>query len=187
MAEALSRLISNADCCVILVIRQRQAEGLRAWAWTWGAVGILENPAKSLEEEIRNPWRRHFKRATRDCELFETHARSERAVISEDSFLRMRWPTRVDSNSAVNLDLLMATSTAPTLAGGRYSTAREIGQKFAEQDYPTYFIENVARQIRTTQDLHIWKEMVRLRPDLAARYAIIASLQAGAASTCSLY
>jgi hypothetical protein len=162
--------IKRVDDLIEQVESLGEAEGLKDMAWTWGAVGILKNPSIALPQEITDAWRLHFRRASRDCELFRTHAPSERAVVSKDGFLRLRWPTRVDEKGPVKLDLLLATPTAPTLTGGRYPSPREIGGRYANQNYPTYFIENVTRQIRTAQDIPIWKTMILSRPDWEVRY-----------------
>jgi hypothetical protein len=180
-AVPCSRDIKGVDDLIEQAGSLAEAEGLKDLAWTWGAVGILENPSIALPQEITDAWRQHFRRASRDCELFRTHAPSERAVVSEDGFLRLRWPTRVDGNGPVKLDLLLATPTAPTLTGGRYPSPREIGSKYANQDYPTYFIGNITRQIRTAQDLPIWKAMILSRPDWEAHYERIGrTVSAGA-------
>src|SRR5262249_53402570 len=114
-AVPFSHDINGADDLIERVESLGEAEGLRDLAWTWGAVGILKNPSISLPQGMEEVWRQYCGCPSRNCELSGTPAPSERAVISKDGFLRLRWPTRVNEKGPVKLDLLLGTPTAPTL------------------------------------------------------------------------
>lgn len=143
------------------------AEGLQEW--TWGAIGILVKPRATIANDILNSWRAYFAKNARACEVFSAHANSETAVLNDGGILRLDWPTRL-SRKNLELDLLLATATAPSMnhpgdREKRYARPREIGETYAKQSTPEYFIENVRHDIRTNQDVAIWKAMVRQRPE----------------------
>lgn len=166
----------NTPCDLIEEVQAlADAEGLEVDS-KWGAVGLLKNPAVELPPAIRSQWADYFRNTSSGCELFEVHSQSEGAVVSRDGALKLRWPTRVDGNRPVDFDLLLATPTVPTLNAGRYPSPKEIGKRYAERDYPTYFICNVENSIRTAQDAGIWREMVKKRPGWKAQYANVDAL-----------
>jgi hypothetical protein len=161
-------LIQTADD---LITEARElAEAERLDDWTWGAVGVLANPTSKVPGEILAGWREFASERLRDCDLFTQHTKSERSTLSPSGLLRLRWPRRVGNVKAINLDLLLATPTAPTLINGRYPRPREIGETYARQDRPEYFVKNVRHRIRTARDRDIWKSSLRLSPDWAKQY-----------------
>jgi hypothetical protein len=146
-----------------------KAEGLAEW--TWGAVGVLANPSSKVPYEILAGWRAFAAERLPNCDLFTEHARSERPPLSPSGLLRLRWPLQVGKLKAINFDLLLATPTAPTLIDGRYPRPREIGDMYARQNHPEYFVKNVRHRIRTAHDKDIWKSSLRLRPEWARQYS----------------
>lgn len=101
--------------------------------------------------------------------------------MNRHGFLRIHWPTAVSGESGVELDLLLATATAPRVSrfGGkvrRYARAHEIGETYAKKQDPEYFAKNVRDGIRTNQDVQIWMAMVRKRPEWADKYADVGEL-----------
>jgi len=158
-----------------LIIEARElAKAERLAEWTWGAIGVLVNPTSKVPGEVLAGWKDFATQRLHGCELFTKHTQSERPILSQSGFLRLRWPQPVDRSKSINLDLLLATPTAPTLAGGHYPRPREIGEKYARQNRPEYFVENVRHQIRTGHDKDIWKNSLRLRPEWAKQYADVA-------------
>jgi hypothetical protein len=147
------------------------AQAERLAEWTWGAVGVLANPTSKVHGEILAGWKEFASERLRDCDLFTQHTKSERSTLSSSGLLRLRWPHRVDNLKAIDLDLLLATPTAPTLIDGRYPRPREIGETYARQDRPEYFVKNVRHRIRTARDRDIWKSSLRLKPEWAKQYA----------------
>jgi hypothetical protein len=160
-----TRPIQTADDLITEARELANAEGLAEW--TWGAVGVLANPASKVPSEILAGWKDFAAERLRNCDLFTQHAKSERSTLSPSGLLRLRWPTRVDNLKAINFDLLLATPTAPTLIDGRYPRPREIGETYARQDHPEYFVKNVRHRIRTEHDKDIWKSSLRLKPEWA--------------------
>gem|GEM_PF-6934668 len=139
--------------------------------WTWGAVGVLANPTSEVPAEILVGWEDFAAEKLRNCDLFTHRTKSERSIISESGLLRLRWPRRVDTSKPVDLDILLATPTASTLPDGRYPRARKIGERYARQARPEYFVENVRHHIRTAHDKDIWRNSLRLKPEWAKQYA----------------
>ena len=163
-----TRPIQTADDLITEARELANAEGLAEW--TWGAVGVLANPASKVPSEILAGWKDFAAETLRNCDLFSQYAKSERSTLSPSGLLRLRWPTRVDNLKAINIDLLLATPTAPTLIDGRYPRPLEIGETYARQDRPDYFVKNVRHRIRTAHDKNIWKSSLRLRPEWARQY-----------------
>ena len=161
-------LIQTADDLITEALELAKAERLDDW--TWGAVGVLANPTSKVPGEILAGWKEFASERLRDCDLFTQHTKSERSTLSPSGLLRLRWPRRVGNVKAINLDLLLATPTAPTLINGRYPRPREIGETYVRQDRPEYFVKNVRHRIRTARDIDIWKSSLRLRPDWAKQY-----------------
>jgi hypothetical protein len=164
--------VQTADDLITEARGLAQAERLRDWIW--GAVGVLANPTSKVPGEILAGWKDFAAKRLHGCELFTKHTKSERPILSQSGFLRLRWPQPVGSSKSINLDLLLATPTAPTLAGSHYPRPREIGETYARQNRPGYFVENVRHQIRTAHDKDIWKSSLRLRPEWANQYADVA-------------
>jgi hypothetical protein len=149
-------------------------EAERLAKWTWGAVGVLTSPTSKVPCEILAGWKDFAAEKLRNCALFTHHTKSERPILSKSGLLQLRWPRSVDTSKPVDLDILLATPTAPTLAGGRYPRSREIGETYARQNRPEYFVKNVRHRIRTANDKDIWKSSLRLKPEWAKQYADVA-------------
>jgi hypothetical protein len=149
------------------------AEGMNKW--TWGAVGVLTNPESKVPTEILAAWKRHATGQLLQCHLFTHHPKSEHAVLSQDGILRMRWPRLADTGAPADFDLLLATPTALKSAGS-YPTVKELGERYARQDYSLYFVKNVRHGIRTAQDVAIWKAALRLKPEWAVKYEDVTSV-----------
>lgn len=154
-----------------------RAEGLSGTQWTWGAVGILVNPKCQLPDKILTIWGNYFQDVASRCQLFERHAASERPIVSSKGILSLRWPTLRRAKNNVDLDLLLATPTAPSLTKHRhlcYPQPGEIAAAYVRAGKPGYFGKNVGAGIRTAQDMTIWKAMLRMRPTWAAENPEIA-------------
>jgi hypothetical protein len=165
------RPIQTASDLITEARELAKAEGLAEW--TWGAVGVLANPTGKIPPEILAGWKDFAAERLHNCDLFSRHTKSERPALSKSGLLQLRWPDRVDTSKPTGLDLLLATPTAPTLPHGRYPRPQEIGETYANQDRPEYFIENVRHHIRTARDKDIWKSSLHLRPEWAKQYADI--------------
>ncbi len=142
-------------------------DGRGGWR-NWGAVGLLANPSTSLHKWLLASWQGHFHARTSQSEVFGSHARSERAAVARNGLLRLRWP-RLVKGQACDLDLLLATPTAPTLTDGRYPSARAIAEAYSRANLPDYFLNNVQADIRTFQDGAISRWLIKLRPEWSER------------------
>jgi len=153
-----------------------QAEGLSEW--TWGGIGVAVNPQASVAKDILGGWAGYFAKRSKGCQVFKAHARTETAVLSARGILRLDWPA-VSSGGALEIDLLLATATAPHIEKKLrdkwlYARPVEIAEAYAKLSTPEYFVENVRSDIRTNQDAAIWKATLRHRPDWAKEFADIA-------------
>lgn len=124
---------------------------------TWGAVGILFREA---QHPIRESWARLWKGKrcpTLDC------ARSEHPIINGDGTLAVRWPTAMGNTGPVEMDVLLATATKPTLIKGRYPRASQIARAWINDTSgrESYFFKNIERGIGTFQDRAIWRHLSR--------------------------
>jgi len=147
------------------------AEGLRetSGSWkVWGVVGLLKNPSVHLPDSLLKPWQEYFRTRTAESTVFSDHAKSEPAIIRQNGLLRLRWPTLVRGR-ACDLDLLLATPTAPTLVAGRYPTAQTIAEAYTRANLPDYFLNNLRADIRTFQDGPISRSLIKARPEWAKR------------------
>jgi len=163
------RPIQTADD--VITEARELAEAERLDDWTWGAVGVLVNPTSKIPGEILAGWKDFASGRLHNCDLFTHHTKSERLILSRSGLLQLRWPRRVDTSKPVDLDVLLATPTAPTLIDGRYPRPREIGETYARQNRPEYFVKNVRHRIRTAHDRDIWRSSLRLKPEWARQYA----------------
>ena len=126
----------------------------------WGCVALLENPQRPLPDDLRTGWTEHFQREARYEAL--NSARGEATVVDESGFLTISWP-RTDDDSALGVDVLVATATDPTVIRGAYPSAREIAAAWNAhegkdyQRHVRYFRQNRDCGIRTFQDDDIAK------------------------------
>ena len=75
--------------------------------------------------------------------------------MDESGFLTIPWPESEDG-SPLDVDVLLATATAPTIVDGRYPTAQEIAEAWNNTDGRVdYFYNNREHGIRTFQDAAI--------------------------------
>jgi hypothetical protein len=152
------------------------AEGLEG-NWEWGAVGLLIRRSSRLPANLLKQWTDYFTQRSAHYEAFAGHTRSERPTISQDGFLNLRWP--ISGKDAGRYDFLLATPTKARIETQhnlkRYPNPKEIAT-LVPTDKTNYFINNVLRGIRTSQDSSIWNIVMRDQPKFAAKWPQIASL-----------
>lgn len=128
---------------------------------SWGCVGLLINPERSIPATLLQEW---AVRTARD-DGYEHLTRSLRSdLIDRGGLLQIDWPRLAEGGAAADLDLLLATATKPTLAGSppSYPSAETIADAWnAAEDHVRYFWNNVDNGITTFQDDQI---RTRLRP-----------------------
>ncbi len=139
-----------------------QAEGGKEGSISakWGCVALLENPEPPLRDDLRDGWTKRFRQDRRYGAL--NSARGEATVVDEEGFLTSSWP-RTDDGSDLEVDVLLATVTDPTIIRGDYPSAREIAAAWNAHEgedyerYVQYFRQNRLCGIRTFQDSKIKK------------------------------
>ena len=128
----------------------------------WGCVALLENPRRPMPDDLRTGWKEHIRQEP--CYGALNSATGELTVVDKSGFLTTSWPRNVAENgSDLEVDVLLATATNPTIVGGNYPSAREIAAAWnahGGEDYKRYvkyFRQNRHWVIRTFQDSDIEK------------------------------
>ena len=81
-----------------------------------------------------------------------SHAVNEEAVVDEGGILHMPWPN-MERGGPVDVDLILATATSPTLIDGRYPLPEEIAKAWnIVENRVKYFWRNREHGITTFQD-----------------------------------
>lgn len=121
---------------------------------TWGSVGLLCHPERAIPQELLDAWAAHV-----SCDQEYGHipqAAGEDAVVSDHGMLQIPWPTLIDGNQPVAMDLLLATATHPSLTGelNSYPKAQTIADAWLTDTHENvkYFRNNVKAGIRTFED-----------------------------------
>ena len=108
-----------------------------------------------MPDDLRAGWTKHVQQEQHYGAL--SSARGEASVVDDKGFLTIAWPRAVD-DSDVEVDVLLATATDPTLIRGDYPSAREIAAAWNAHKgedyeyYVQYFRENRHCEIWTFQD-----------------------------------
>lgn len=121
----------------------------------WGAVGLAINPLSKVDDSIITCWTEHYQSRANKIKLDQ--AVSEKPIIKGNGILNIRWPTKINNNKPVDVDLILATITKPSLIRKRYPTARQIAQAWREDESNNveYFEKNIENGISTFQDEQI--------------------------------
>lgn len=125
----------------------------------WGCVALLENPERPVPDDLRTDWTKRFQQEALGA---LNSARGEATVVDKRGFLKISWP-RTDDDSALGVDVLVATATDPTIIRGDYPSAREVAAAWNAhegKDYERhvrYFRQNRDCGIQTFQDDDIEK------------------------------
>lgn len=144
-----------------------------AMSAAWGCVGVVFRPDNRALD-----WTDHWR------DVFSKHA-SPTSPVDEHGILQIGWPPLSD-RSDVTLDFLLATVTRRACTR---PTPEAIADAWINQNagHERYFFENVRNDIRTADDLAIWKRMSQMNPrwlqkaDYAEAQAMLTSEVHGAA------
>lgn len=152
------------------------AEGMNR-SWKWGAIGLLKSASSEFPADVLKEWTTYFREKTLRYEAFAGHTRSEAPAISPDGFLKLNWPlSRKDS---AKYDFLLATPTKAEIQNDanlkQYPRAKEIAA-LVPADATRYFINNVLKGIRTSEDAAIWKAVTKLDSEFAEKWPRVSSL-----------
>ena len=127
----------------------------------WGCVGLLINPDSPIPDCWLPGWRQHVS-GEQDCYEALKTANDEQPVVDGSGLLQIPWP-RSEDGSALEVDLLLATATNPTIVGGHYPSPCEVADAWNTlhgKKHVEYFDKNIRYGIKTFQD-HIIEDRLR--------------------------
>ena len=130
----------------------------------WGCVGLLANPNRPIPDWLLDGWRRHVSQERACYEALST-ARGEQPVVNDSGMLQIPWP-RPEDGPALEIDLLLATPTNPTIVGGHYPSPCEVADAWNTihgKKHVKYFDKNRERGIKTFHDDIIKDRLRELR------------------------
>lgn len=119
----------------------------------WGCIGLLPNPNRDIPDTFLDKWSKTVKNEEYYGNI--SHSKSEGEIVDDDGLFRIPWPSTIN-NDPLDLDLLLATATDPTLDGDppTYPRIREVANAWNEDqnDRVNYFWNNLENGITTYQD-----------------------------------
>jgi hypothetical protein len=142
------------------VERKRELNGLISA--NWGCVALLHHLDRHVPQELFDAW---AVRVARDRHYGNIpQAAGEGPLVSERGLLQIPWPTLIDGNDVVPLDLLIATATHPSLEGEpkSYPTPEMIANawRMDRNNNVSYFWNNIRVGIRTFGDDAIRERLI---------------------------
>lgn len=120
----------------------------------WGSVGILINPKLNSDnfgkfEFISKKWSEIYQEYSDTFKASEYQYREDvPPTIDQNGFLKIKWQDEMNK-----FDILLATTVIPNPR--KSITPKEIADKMIEKHYDTYFKNNIAHKITTSQDKEI--------------------------------
>ena len=111
---------------------------------SWGCVALLRNPANRIPQGIHDGWIKHV----------SNEERYGNVAVDECGFLKISWPDPADGPD-LDFDLLLATSTKPTIKKGEYPSSADIAGAWTTakgKEHIDYFLKITAHGITTSQD-----------------------------------
>ena len=123
--------------------------------WGWGCVAIVENPGNPMPEKVRNAWVERVSRERRYGRL--KSAAGENVAVNGLGTLQIPWPEPAQGGE-IEMDVLLATATNPTIVEGEYASAKAIADAWMTRRGKTemkYFWNNRKNRIETFQDQEI--------------------------------
>lgn len=119
----------------------------------WGCVGLLPNPHRPLPAALRAGWTQRVSNEPSYGQL--SAADNEKAAVDETGLLTIPWPESEDG-LGLDVDVLLATATNPTIVEGRYPTTQEIAEAWnGSPGNVEYFYKNRTHGITTFEDAAI--------------------------------
>ena len=147
-------LPSIHDQALALIKSERDKSQLKDenYDWGWGALGLSINPKilnrdsekKSQADLLLKIWKSKYS----DGFQPETYkANIEKSIISSGGILDIEWHEKFEE-----IDFFIATAIIPER---EYPTSRQIAARMLQNEYSSYFKENIAANIKTYQDKEI--------------------------------
>lgn len=121
---------------------------------SWGAVGLFSNPRCTTLDTVRTGWTERVAEEQKHYAEF-LHSNGEVAAVSPDGVLAIPWPT-TESGHSLDVDVLLAIATVPSLHNGSYATPEAIAEAWKRAPkQQRYFDENRRVGITTADDYRI--------------------------------
>ena len=118
-------------------------------------MALLPNPQRCMPADLRACWAERVSRESGYCGELKV-GNDEDTAVNDSGFLRIPWPEAEDGSRLVDVDVLLATPTAPTLENGRYPTVQKIADAWKRcAEGAQYFCRNTEHGITTFQDTDI--------------------------------
>jgi hypothetical protein len=97
----------------------------------WGCVALSVRPTAQVPPSLLRSW---AKRTSSEANYGVPQAEGEGTLVGDDGIIRIAWPELVghDPQTLLELDLLLATATHPTLHNGKYPNAQAIARAWGE-------------------------------------------------------
>ena len=133
--------------CVVHTLGQAIEEAEALWAaeqsdWAtpgplaagWGAIGLLPNPNRTGLDALTIGW---SARIADEDEVYERfpHGDGEAPAVTPSGTLAIPWPI-TEVGEPLDVDLLLATATVPTLHGGAYAAPEVIAAAWQKAPEP---------------------------------------------------
>ncbi len=101
----------------------------------WGSVALLVNPDSQVSSEFLDSWKNRI--TAEHGYGKQKHTQQEDPVVTDNGFLNIPWPKLVKDDSALSMDILLATATNPTLKGcpSTYPRIKEIARAWKRDSY----------------------------------------------------
>lgn len=122
---------------------------------TWGCVCLAANPAREIPPSLLADWSNRIARE-HDYGKF-SGPQGEGPIVLKSGLLNICWPMRTDGHP-LELDLMLATATKPSIIDGRYPNPSEIAGAWKGCSDPKqvdYFWCNRNHNIVTFEDADI--------------------------------
>lgn len=122
---------------------------------SWGSVGLLQNPARDVPENLLLAWKDRVIREKYYGKL--RVPTSSIPPIGPDGKLAVPWPEPVSDDGEPEVDLLLATATGLRKPDTEYPSAQTIANAWncVDPEHAKYFFNNHDNDIRTFEDLEI--------------------------------
>lgn len=158
---------TRAECCEpedlfeeaeLLWAAERNSEELGGLCAEWGKVCVLKNPNATIPGRILQAWEAKVKALSTFYTTLPCANGEDPVLDPKNGHALFDWPTDCEIGEALGgLDMLLMTTSKPTLQDGRYPAPKEIAKAWLtdEGDNVMYFYNNRHFGISTFEDEEI--------------------------------
>lgn len=153
--KSANDLITEAECLWTAERKEKESNG--CISAKWGCICLIVNPNSHIPDSLLEKWKERVNKESNYGCL--TYAKGEEKIVSDCGLLEIPWPDPLNGEQ-LNLDMLLATATDPTLINDkRYPDAEEIvyAWNIDKKNNVQYFWKNIENGITTFQDKEIEK------------------------------